>query len=125
MRLKKKEKKAAHFAENNSDLQQPHFGQVACQTGQLRRLVPTQKNQGYHEEEPAGCVMGKDVGADEDIGGRPRAEKSAVMIVSVWEKRRNAGSLEEMRALREVLGCMQDGLALGAATGAGNASCNS
>jgi len=27
--------------------------------------------------------MGKDVAADEDIEGRPRDEKSAVMIVSV------------------------------------------
>ena len=42
--------------------------------------------------------------ADEDIEGRPRDEKSAVMIVSVWEKRRNADSLEGMRVSREVLG---------------------
>jgi len=69
--------------------------------------------------------MGKDVAADEDIEGRPRGEKSAVMIVSVWERRRNAGSLEEMQALRGVLGCMQDGLAPGAAAGAGNENCNS
>lgn len=69
--------------------------------------------------------MGKDVVADEDIEGRPRDEKSAVMIVSVWEKRRNAGSPEGMRVLRVVRGCMQDGLALGAAAGAGNANCNS
>jgi hypothetical protein len=69
--------------------------------------------------------MGKDVAADEDIGDRPRDEKSAVMIVSVWEKRHNAGSPEGMRVLREVLGCMQGGLALGAAAGAGNENCNS
>jgi hypothetical protein len=69
--------------------------------------------------------MGKDVVADEDIEGRPRDEKSAVTIVSVWEKRRNAGSLEGMRVLRGVLGCMQDGLALDAAAGAGNENCNS
>lgn len=69
--------------------------------------------------------MGKDVAADEDIGDRPRDEKSAVMIVSEWEKRHNAGSLEGMRVLREVLGCMQGGLAPGAAAGAGNGNCNS
>lgn len=63
--------------------------------------------------------------ADEDIEGRPRDEKSAVMIVSVWEKRRNAGSLEGMRVLRGVPGCMRDGLALDAAAGAGNENCNS
>jgi hypothetical protein len=125
MRLKKKENKAAHFAERNSDQQRPHFGQVACQTGRLRRLVPRQKSQGYHGEERADCVMGKDVAADEDIEGKPRDEKSAVMIVSVWEKRRNAGSLEGMRVLRGVLGCMQDGLALGAAAGAANENCSS
>jgi hypothetical protein len=69
--------------------------------------------------------MGKDVAAGEDIEGRPRDEKSAVMIVSVWEKRCNAGSLEEMRALRGVLGCMQDGLARGVGAGAENENCNS
>jgi hypothetical protein len=125
MRLKKKENKAAHFAERNSDQQRPHFGQVAYQTGRLRHLVPRQKSLGYHGEEQVGCVMGKDVAADEDIVGRPRDEKSAVMIVSVWEKRRNAGSLEEMQALRVVLGCMQDELGLGAAAGAANENCNS
>lgn len=62
--------------------------------------------------------------ADEDIEGRPRDGKSAVMIGSVWEKRCNAGSLEEMRVLKGVLGCMPDGLELGAAAGAANESCN-
>jgi len=65
------------------------------------------------------------VAADEDIEDMPRGEKSAVMIVLVWEKRRSAGSLEGMRVSREVLGCMQDGLGLGAAAGAGNENCNS
>ncbi len=69
--------------------------------------------------------MGKDVEADENIEGRQRDAKSAVMIVSVGEKTRNAGSLGEMRVLKGVLGCMQGGLALGAATGAGNESCDS
>ena len=83
MRLKKEENKAAHFAERNSDQQRLHFGQVACQTGRLRRLFPRKKSQGWHGEGEAGCVMGKDAAADEDIEGRPRDEQSAVMIVSV------------------------------------------
>lgn len=83
MRLNEKEHKAAHFVERNSDQQQPRFGQVACQTERLRRLFPMKKSQRWHGEEWAGCVMGKDVAADEDIGGRPGDEKSAVMIVSV------------------------------------------
>jgi len=65
------------------------------------------------------------VKVDEDIEGRPRDAKSAVMIVRVGEKKRSAGSLEGMRVLRVVLGCMRGELALGAATGAGNESCNS
>jgi len=125
MRLKKKENKAAHFAERNSDRQRPHFGQVACQIGPLRHLIPRQKSQEYHEEEQIDCVMEQDVEADEEIGGRQRDGKSAVMIGRVREKKRNAGSLEGMRASRGVLGCMRDELELGAAMGAGNESCNS
>ena len=125
MRSKKKENKAARFVERNSDQQRPRFGQVACQTGRLRRLFPRKKNQRWHGAEQAGCVTGKDVAADEDIEGRPGDGKSAVMIVSVWEKRCNAGSLEEMQVLMVVLGCMQGGLALDVAAGAGNENCNS
>ena len=131
MRPKKKENKAAHFAERNSDRQRPHFGRVACQIGPLRHLIPRQKSQGYHEEEQTGCVMGQDEEVDEEIGGRQRDEESAETIgpvrvrMRVWEKKRNAGSPEGMRVLMGVLGCMQDELELGAAMGAGNESCNS
>jgi hypothetical protein len=119
-----KDKKAAHFAESNSDRQRPHFGQVACQIGPLRHLIPRQKSQEYHGEGQIGCVMEQDVGVDEEIEGKQWDGKSAVKI-GLGEKKRNAGSLEGMRVLRGVLGCMQDELGLGAAMGAGNGSCSS
>jgi hypothetical protein len=91
----------------------------------LRHLFPRQRSQEQHEEEQTGCVTEQDEKVDEEIGGRQWDGEIAVMIGRVREKKRNAGSPEGMRVLRGVLGCMQDELALGAAVGAGNESCNS
>jgi hypothetical protein len=104
MRLKKKENKAAHFVESNSDRQRPHFGRVACQIGPSRRLFPKQRSQEHHGEEQIDCAVEQDEKVDEETGDRQMDGKTAVMVVSVREKKRNAGSLEGMQASRGVLG---------------------
>lgn len=104
MGFKKKENKAAHFVERNSDRRRPHFGQVACQIGPLRHLFPKKKSQGHHEEDQIDCAMEQDEKVDEDTGGTQMDGKTAVLVVLVRERKRNAGSLEGMQESRGVLG---------------------
>ena len=104
MGFKKKEKIAAHFVERNSDRRRPHFGQVACQIGPLRHLFPKQKSQERHGKDQTDCAMEQDEKVDEETGGRQMDGKTAVKVVPVREKKRNAGSLEGMRVSMGVPG---------------------
>ena len=104
MRSKKKEYRAAHFVERSSDQQRPHFGRFPCQIGPLRRLFPKQKGQEHHGEEQTDFAVEQDEKVDEETEGRQMDGKTAVEVVWVREKKRNAGSLGGMQVLRGVPG---------------------